>query len=230
MNTCNEQGWVKYFSFKAVLVGALVAFGLMFLFTLLTYGGGLSAYTRTEKGLEAVVMATYLWTVVGGFVILFIGGLVTSMVVCHNSRWMESSKTVVGTAPVGTMEVHHHHCHRWLLHGFLTFVMFVIITVLMANSVSKGTVLSLPQNFLAVSSETAGTTADAASNAASNVASATVPSSNEAVNPAVREEAHRIGLAALAAFFVFFVEALAACFGAWCGVEYTREMCRKNIK
>jgi hypothetical protein len=192
----------KCFSWKAVLVGAVVAFGLIFLFNLLTIGGGLTAYTRTEKGLEVLVTITYLWTVVGSFLMLFIAGLVTSMILSHGQN---------------THAGHH------ILHGFVTWVLYILISITFLSHVNEASIATIPQNFMSmnVTSDSSVKVTATAQEAEQNRASA----SSSAEKAAEQKQAHKIGLATLAAFFIFLVEAIACCFGAHVGIETCRRKC-----
>ncbi|MBI2792851.1 MAG: hypothetical protein HYX61_12920 [Gammaproteobacteria bacterium] len=191
----------KCFSWKAVLVGAVVAFGLIFLFNLLTIGGGLAAYTRTEKGLETLVTITYLWTVVGSFLMLFIAGLVTSMILSHGQN---------------THAGHH------ILHGFVTWVLYILISIIFLSHLNETSIATVPQNFMSMSvtSDSVKVTATAQEAERNN---ATTSSSAEKL--AEQKQAHKLGLATLASFFIFLVEAIACCFGAHVGIETCRRKC-----
>ena len=196
--TMNQDGHcVKCFSWKAVLAGALVAFGLIFLFNLLTVGGGLSMYTRTEKGLEVLVSLSYLWTLVGSFLMLFIAGLVTSMILYH----YQSTES-----------------HHYMVHGFVTWVLYVLISLTFVSHLNEASIITLPQNFLNVSSTTLASTDATAitSNTAQNAGN---------IDVATQKEVHKIGLATLGAFFIFFVEVIGCCFGAHCGLDFCQRRC-----
>jgi len=209
MNMQHDSHCKRYFSWKAVFVGAVVAFGLLFLFNLLTLGGGLSSYTRTEKGLEVLVALAYLWTLLGSFVMLFIAGLVTSMVVSHDHC---------------TNEPYHG-----ILHGFITWVLYILISVTFLTHVSEASIVTFPQNFLNVSKETLNADTDNATAAANNAVSSSATTSNtNEENRANQKEAHKLGIATLATFFIFLVEAIGACFGAWCGMDLRRRYLPKD--
>lgn len=205
---------IKAFSWKAVLVGSLVGFGLMFLFNILTVGGGLTAYTKTEGGLENLIVLAYLWTIVGNFLIFFIAGAVTSMVLANR-------------------DIEHYDACDSMLHGFLAWVLYILLSVVVLAHVSEGTVASLPQHFMTAQTvKEAGkdTLVAKATERVSKMGEEAVSKdkkvNDENVIPAKeREQAHKIGVATLAAFFVFFVGALGATFGAFCG----RDICRKDV-
>lgn len=204
MNTNHDPQCRKYFSWKAVLVGGVVAFGLLFLFNILTVGGGLAVYTKTEKGLETLVALAYLWTIFGSFLMLFIAGMVTAMIINHDH---------CSTEP----------CHG-VLHGFVTWVVYILISLMFLSHVSEATIVTFPQNFLGVSKDTL-----AVSDAETPITTSTVHRAREKgtpVNEEVQKEAHKIGIAKLSAFFIFLLEAIGACFGAWIGMDLCRRKCR----
>jgi len=187
------------FSFKGVIVGALVAFGLIFLFTFLTLGGGLSAYTKTEGGLETLVFITYLWVVVGSFLMLFLAGLATS--------WVSHTNTV-----------DHRNS---ILHGFATWVLYILISLFFLSHATTNTIIPFPKTFLTAQDTALPTTAT--TEASTALSANTSANDEQPTDPATRKEAHTLGLATLASFFIFFVEAIGCCFGAWCGMELNRK-------
>ncbi len=222
MMTQTETKCYKSFSWKAVIVGAFVAFGLLFLFNLLTVGGGLSAYTKTEGGLENLVGIAYLWTLVGNFLMLFIAGAVTSTVLTHRHLHLD----------------HYDGCDS-VLHGFVMWVVYLLLSLAFLSHVSSS---AIPQNFGSVASVSkenkdtvaASVTAKAAVRADRISNNVVTPGDNKAQDNAVipakeRAEAHQIGLATLAAFFVFFVEVIGATFGAYCARDVCFRECRKEV-
>ncbi len=205
MTPNTDSHCVKCFSWKAVLVGALVGFGLIFLFNLLTVAGGLSIYTRTEKGLEVLVSLAYLWTLVGSFLMLFIAGVVTSMILWH----YQSSDT-----------------GHYMVHGFVTWVLYILISLAFIAHLNEATIVTLPQNFLNVSTTTLDTTDATATVNSATSSPVTSNSSNKGnIDVATQKEVHKIGLATLGAFFIFFVEVIGCCFGAHCGMEHCQRRC-----
>lgn len=205
-NCTNDPYCSKGVSWRAVLAGSMVAFGLIFLFNLLTIGGGLAAYTRTEKGLEALIFIAYLWTVAGSFLMLFLAGLVTSMVLHHGK--------------IGG------HCHG-VLHGFITWVVYILISLAFLSHVTDNTIVVFPQNFMSisnVSSSAASTVPKLNVRHSSRISSEEPASPSETTSEAVatQKQAHKIGVATLASFFIFLVEAIACCFGASCGLDLCR--------
>lgn len=164
-NSCKcSNGNCCCFSWKGVFVGALVAFGFLFLFNMFTIGGGLSVYTKTEQGLETLITIAYIWKLFGSFILLFIAGYITSVISCRANE-----------------------CTQGLLPGFIMWVLYVILSlVFLSHMTGVSIIASIPQSL------------------------------------GSPREMHAIGVSTLAAFFVLFVEALAACFGAWCGVEYLK--------
>ncbi len=201
MNTQNEPTCKKIFSWRAALLGGLVAFGLLFLFNLLTVGGGLSTYVHTEQGLEKLVAFAYLWLAFGSFLMLFIAGMVTTMVV-HYDRCMTGS-------------------HHSILHGFITWVFYILISLAFLSHLSEASIVTFPQNFFIVHAENSAMSSETE---LSMTQTAKKPSKNMTTEE--KREAHKLGIATLAAFFVFGLEALGACFGAWCGMDICRRHCQ----
>ncbi|MBS0289624.1 MAG: hypothetical protein JSS07_06280 [Proteobacteria bacterium] len=199
MNMNNDKCTKRIFSWKATLIGSLIAFGLMFLFTLLTIGGGLSSYVTTEKGLDTLVVLAYLWLAIGSFLILFLAGMVTSMLVSHD----------------GCVSGSHHS----ILHGFVTWVFYILISLTFLSHLSDS-IVTFPRNFFAISS-----TIDNVSSSVSERISENRETARQNTKTQEQKAAHKLGIATLASFFIFGLEALGACFGAWCGMDICRRHC-----
>ncbi len=99
----------KTISWNAVLVGAIVALGLTFLFNLLTLAVGLSLFTKDPTGQMILTFSSFAWILIGGYFVLFVSG------------WL------------GGRVVNHHTCslHKanGCLHGFLIWTVFLIISL-----------------------------------------------------------------------------------------------------
>lgn len=61
----------------AIIFGAIVAIGLTFLFNLFTAGLGLTLYTENDTGQVILGILSFIWMLVGGFIMLFIAGWIT---------------------------------------------------------------------------------------------------------------------------------------------------------
>lgn len=206
MNELQDKSCVRCFSFKGVFVGALVAFGLIFLFNLLTLAGGLSAYTKTEKGLETLVFIAYLWLVAGSFLMFYISGFVTGMVSKQNDE--------------------PSHCSSFT-YGITVWVVYLLITLAFVSKTTENTVFSFPQYFVTISSDSASHAQNAAQNAIEESSEDREADHHGLTNSETRHEAHKIGLATLATFFIFLIEVVGASFGAWCGMNAKRKECAK---
>lgn len=182
----------KSMSWGAILTGALVALGLTFLFNLLTIAVGLSLFTQNADGAKALTFAGYAWVLIGGYIILFISGWVAGRLI-------------------------HHHCRlHWcngVLHGFVTWTFYLILSMLvLAHMATPASVSLLRTTFVSVTEYDQPTPQERA--AASSTTTET--------------KAHRAGLAALGSFFIFLVGAFGCSAGAAYGIRECRKECEAN--
>lgn len=108
-------------SWSAVITGAIIAFGATFLFNFLTISLGLVLYTPSAEGSAQLVNEAFLWTLIGGFILLLLTGWVTGKLIgISHSR---VPKSITGAT-----------------HGFLAWALYLImslsLTVLLSETAS----------------------------------------------------------------------------------------------
>ncbi len=186
MNMQADNGCIsKSLSWGAVLTGALVALGLTFLFNLLTIALGLSLYTQNADGAKMLTFAGYAWVLIGGYIILFLSGWVAGRLV-------------------------HHHCIlHWcngILHGFVTWTVYLILSMLVLSYMATPASVSLLRTtFMTITDKTTTPTPNTQNDSSSTP-----------------QTVHKAGHAAFGSFFIFFVGALGCAAGAAYGVRERR--------
>jgi hypothetical protein len=185
-------------SWTGVLAGALIAVGLGFLFFLLHLALGFSAYSDTTAGQEAFSAAGFvaitITTILGMFVAGWIAGFIGSA--CCTKKY------------------------KGELHGFLTWSVALIITILLAGYMGQ-----FLTNYNYVVSRTQAPMNFNMSEAKSipQHVEAKIESKLSAHKTPVEKKADVLAMTAFATFFLFFIGALSCCFGGRCG-----QCCRKS--
>lgn len=111
----------KPITWSAVISGGLIAFGLTFLFNLLTVGLGLYIFSTNQQGVNDLVFNGYVWTLAGGIIILFFAGWKTG-------KLIKICPAHIGTDP-SLSDKDHYHCYHGMTHGFLAWVFYLIISL-----------------------------------------------------------------------------------------------------
>jgi hypothetical protein len=148
----------KSITWQAVITGALIAVGLTFLFNLLTVGLGLSIYSTTNEGVNTLAFAGFIATLIGAIVILFIAGWKTGKLIkmcpkhCHTCGLInESSVNPAVTTEKGICTFKHHCCYNSMTHGFLTWVFYLMISLVFLSFVSHAQTLNILKNSFFIS-------------------------------------------------------------------------------
>lgn len=185
---------LKRISWTAIFAGAFVGIGASFLLNLFCIGVGLSAFTATPEGVTVLAVGGFIGLIIAAFVSMFAAGWVAGFV----ARPFSS------------------HRHLGELYGFITWSVALILTVLMASHVGKfvsdfsdTTVLARPHT--AVVDVTTRDTAPIVSKS-----TATNPATGEQTTHATvnaEKATNAVGTTAFATFFLFFIGAIASCFG-----------------
>lgn len=194
MHNGNCQPSDKAISWNAVLGGAFVALGLTFLFNLLTIAIGLSLFTQNTAGKMILTYSGFAWILLGIFFILFISGWVAGRIVSYK---------------------HSLHCANGVLHGFLCWTVYLIISLFVLSHMASDSAAVLIKSTL-VYADT-NTTEVEASNAVDPEDSTT--STQIAKNTQTTQNIHKRGLATFATFFIFLLGAVGSCVGACYGIS-----------
>lgn len=186
---------LKRISWTAILAGAFVGIGASFLLNLFCVGIGLSAFTATEDGVIGLAIGGFIGLVISAFISMFAAGWVAGFI----------------ARPISS----HHHLGE--LYGFITWSVALVLTVLMAAHVGKfvsnfsDTLVVARPHVAAVVDVTTRDTAPIVSKS-----TATNPSTGEQTTHATvnaEKATNAVGTTAFATFFLFFIGAIASCFG-----------------
>jgi len=185
-------------SWSAIIAGAILAVGLSFLFHLLTVGIGLSSVTRTEKGIEILVISILAWSFVGSYIIYFISGWVAG-------------------------DIARPHCAspwKGMFYGFLVWALALLISTIFMTQITGLTSSVLKTSVVRVETASAVSVNAPAARKAYNPHN---PSNPNVINEEAKEVAEGTGIASLAAFVLFLAGALGGTFGGYYGLKYYRK-------
>lgn len=194
----NEQqcshGFKKYVCWKAVFAGALVAVGLSVLLNLFSIAIGLSAVTTNKEGMMVLAAGGFLGILIGVIAVMFTAGYTAGFL----GRAHEARDSVGVT------------------HGFLAWCLALIFTVILAAQI--GQYVSGYAKFIAHPVAVVMN-----NNSAEESVDITIEKDKQANNASMtaaqtEQTANKIGHGALMIFILFFVGALASCFGGYAGV------------
>lgn len=177
----------KYLSWRAAFAGAIVAVGLTFLFNVLTLGLGLSLFTPDPAGKMVLAFSGVAWMLVGSYVVLYIPGWVAGRLVSDQYSF---------------------HLANGMLHGFITWTIYLIICTLLLSVLTDSISGSVLKSFyvdIVVSK----------------------PSANSS-DVVATVHANKLGYAGLMSFFIFLIGALGCCIGASCGIKDSKRCYLKD--
>jgi len=191
-------------SWTGVIAGALVGIGLSFLIGLFDVAIGLSVVKYSNEGVATVVIGGLLGMIVGAIATMFVSGWVAGY-------------------------LGRKHCsneHLGVLHGFTSWCLSLVImfalfaphagaltfgSQLLANYAHHHSAIHTTTN---VNAPTMSTTTDNNSDVTINTQKAT----------------NEIGLGTLVTFLIFFLGAVASCFGGYCAVACKTMCCGSKDK
>lgn len=236
-------------TWSAVLSGSLIAFGLTLLFNLLTVGIGLVMYKTTDQGVGNLALEGYLVTLFGAFVILFIAGWKTGKLIkifplytCNvfQEKYVTNNpNTNIPSSVVTTDTITKNKCHicvHGMTHGFLAWIIYLIISLLFivffAQSTSlsylKSSYLTLPEGY------TQSVRNENSHNQYMNVSKATQKENTEQPNQnrsaqASTTEVRNAGKSTIAIFLVLVFGALGASLGSYLGAHANKKCLMKKM-
>lgn len=186
----------KRISWTAIFVGALVAIGLGFLLNLFGIAIGLTAFTLEKDG--ALVLAA------GGLIGILIGAIVSMLAAGYTAGYLG-----------------RFHCPQrnfGILYGFTTWSLAIVLSAGIGAQISS---------YVTSYSNTISHSVLVTTQEKSHPSEASTPSvnTNQKVNKMSEETvlANNLAYAASSVFTIFFVGALASCFGACWGMSCKRD-------
>ena len=191
--------YLKCISWSAIVVGALVGIGLSFLLNLFSVAIGLSIVTTSKEGMMSLA--------IGGFV-----GLVISSIV---------SMFFAGTAAGYLGRSYCAKRNLGVLYGFTTWSLALILTALLTSHI--GHYVSNYSDFITnptVIVVTHDRNMPAMSQSTQNNTSVVTVNAQKATN--------NLGITSFLIFILFFVGAIASCFGGYFGMACGEAFCKKS--
>lgn len=180
----------KRLSWSAITTGALVGIGLSFLLNLFSVAIGLSIVTTTQEGLISLA--------VGGFIGLIIGAIVSMFVAGFTAGYLGRPYCVKRNLGV--------------LYGFTTWCLALILMVLLTSYM--GRYIKSYSDFISGPRTTIFTTHKEAPVV---ILSSTTQNTTATVEPKTTEQS--LGYSPFLIFTLFFISALASCFGGHYGMS-----------
>jgi len=188
---------IKCFSWSATIVGAFVGIGLSFLLILFSLAIGLSAFSTTQEGITAFAVGGFLGLAIGVIASMFVTGMIAG---------------VLGRPYCNT-------CNSGALYGMVAWCLVLVLGILLTGPVAK--FISASSGFLTNHTLTIIKSTNDEPASTISITAATPTSAATTVN--AEKVANDTGKAAFALFVLFFLGALASCFGGHFGM-----VCRKG--
>ena len=185
-----HMGCVKrHVSYTAIIVGALVGIGLSFLLNLFAIAIGLSM-VRTKEGMISLA--------IGGFIGLLIGAIVSMFVAGYAAGYLGRPFCIKRNLGV--------------LYGFTTWCLALILTVLL--TAHMGRYISTYSNFVVNPTSVVVTHNEEAPAADTSIQA----SSSEMTTVNIQTVTKSLGFSTFLIFVIFFMGAIASCFGGHYGM------------
>ncbi len=235
---CSAHGYKsKTITWSAVIAGGMIAFGLSFLFNLITIGIGLTIFPDTAKEMKEMAYIGFLWTVLGAFVIMFFAGWKTGKLIKLCPMHFGAYTAVPNATTSQATPVYHKSClcahgltHgflAWVLHLMISLVFFIFIAQIATASYLSSSFLNLPVGY-SVSDAVASDVDNANAPNASNAAVAKQDATGD-VTPATQAAAHKAGSNAVVLFLIFVMGAVGAALGSYLGLISHRKCLAKKL-
>ena len=190
---------LKRISWTAVIVGALVGIGLSFLLNLFSIAIGLSIVTTTQAGMVSLA--------IGGFLGLLIGTLISMFTAGFAAGYLGRPYCVKRNLGV--------------VYGFTTWCLALVLTALLTSHIGHyaaaySSFITHPTSIVDVNNTTMPTAHQATTSAKISAASGNVEAAT-----------NNLGISSFLVFVLFFVGALASCFGGHFGM-YSKKDCSRT--
>ena len=128
---------------SAIISGALIAFGLTLIFNLLFVSVGLNLNISTVANEEYLPLIISLFYVIGGFLLLYIAGIITGRIYKGSIKRNETKPNQGKNASA---------CFS-AMHGFIAWVVYLLINLTFLSLLSQATPIESP--FMYVNSDNA---------------------------------------------------------------------------
>ena len=184
---------LKCISWTAIFSGAFVGVGLSFLLNLLCIGIGLSAFTATQEGSMVLAVSGFIGLVIAAFISMFMGGWVAGY--------------------LGRPYCSRRHLGE--LYGFITWSVALVLTILLAANASKFVSNFNDSVLMHSNTSMVNVTINDAAPLVSQKTRTNPSTGNTVTHTTVNAEkaTNALGVTAFVTFFLFFIGALASCFG-----------------
>lgn len=181
---------VRRLSWTAVITGALIGLGLSFLLNLFSIAIGLSIVTTTHEGIVSLAIGGFIGLIIGAIASMFVAGFAAGFL----------GRTYCIKRNLG------------VLYGFTTWCLSLILMVLLSSFM--GRYIHSYSDFISNPKTTIFTTHKVES-------VATLPVSTPNITTTVSEQKTEKSLeySAFLIFILFFISALASCFGGHYGMS-----------
>ncbi|MDF3054275.1 MAG: Uncharacterized protein K0Q74_182 [Gammaproteobacteria bacterium] len=188
---------IKCVSWSAIIAGALVGLGTSFLLNLFGIAIGLSAFTTDRQGMLTLAVGGFIGLTIGAIVSMFFAGWVAGYLArmsCFNR-------------------------HFGALYGLVTWCLSLVLTIILtANAAQfmsmRNHSLSDPTSIVLTTNRDAATVSERNQ---SNVVSSINSQRTTVVN--AEEAANDLGKSLFLTFILFFLSAVASCFGGYFGLK-----------
>lgn len=196
---------IKCISWSAILLSALIGFGLTFLFNMFALSLGLSAFTSGSDGSTTLAIGGFIGLVVVAFVSMFIAGWISGYLgrpYCTKRNLGE-------------------------LYGFGTWSVVLLLSIVLVANVGQ---LLTHYNYIV---DRNITTISYTNNEAAPIVSEKTKvhadnTSTTHVTVNTEKATNAVGQATFIIFFLFFISALASMFGGRCGMSSRRSEMAKE--
>jgi hypothetical protein len=192
----------KCLSWSAVIAGAVVAFVISFLLNLFGVAIGLSAFTNTQTGVQAIAIGGFVGLIIIAIVCMYVGGMVSGYL----------GRTYCDKRNLGA------------LYGILAFGVALFFAILFASPMShfvsnyNDGLYGRSEPAKAVIANPMSDTSTVVSKSGVNTNAPAMNSKNSTAAAATEENANDLGKAAFLTFILFAIGAFSACLGGHHGM------------
>lgn len=189
----SKECFFKKISYQAVIIGALVGLGISFLLSIFSLAIGLTAFSTTDSGVTAFAVGGFLALLISLIVAMFVAGWVSGFL----AKW-------------------HNNSNWGVLYGFVTWT--IALLLLIGFSAPFASFLSSYSGYITNQKVVILKN----SNAPTQVQTIQTNQGETQPTTNAQQTAADIAKVTFAIFVLFFISALAACFGGYAGMSCKR--------